>query len=92
MNISNKLREENVRLLSLMKDEIKALKQLINNYYDEKQREKNSTEELSQRINELEFRVSLALNPPSVITEETIKRSSKTFAILYKLCQLELGQ
>ena len=50
-----------------------------------------SKEELYRRIETLEYQLSQLLNPPPVVSEENIKKSSKTFSMVYKLCQLELS-
>ena len=73
----------------LMIDEIRALKEDIYKYNEEQQR--RNIKELFQRLSNLEFRVSLILNPPPVVNEDNIKISFKTLSMLDKLCQLELS-
>ena len=68
------------------------LYQIAMNYRLEQELQKQSKEEnLYQRIETLEYQFSQLLNPPPVVSEENIKKSSKTFSMLYKLCQLELS-
>ena len=87
-------KKETCRLLDLMLVEIRALKEDIYDYNEkqqEQQEQRKNIKELFQRLGDLEFRVSLVLNPLPVVNENNIKISSKTLSMLDKLCQLELS-